>query len=85
MPVAWAYGGQIFDELSPEPTWRKVGLGDAGVVEALALYHRMLNVDKSVQPSALNDNSRNVQPLFLDGKCAMCMDHPPFALQIRSD
>jgi multiple sugar transport system substrate-binding protein len=84
MPVAWAYGGQIFDELSPEPTWRNVGLGDEGVVEALALYDRMLNVDKSVQPSALNDNSRTVQPLFLAGKCAMCMDHPPFALQIKT-
>ena len=84
MPVAWAYGGQIFDELSPNPTWRTVGLGDEGVIAALALYNRMLNVDKSVQPSALNDNSKMVQPLFLAGKCAMCLDHPPFALQIKS-
>ena len=84
MPVAWAYGGQIFDELSPDPTWRKVGLGDEGVLEALALYHRMFDVDKSVQPTALSDNSHTVQPLFLDGKCAMCLDHPPFALQIKT-
>ena len=84
MPVAWAYGGQIFDELSPQPTWRTVGLGDEGVIEALTLYHRMFAVDKSVQPSAASDNSRMVQPLFLSGKCAMCMDHPPFALQIQT-
>ena len=83
MPVAWAYGGQIFDELSPNPTWRTVGLGDEGVIAALDLYNRMFNVDKSVQPSALSDNSKMVQPLFLDGKCAMCIDHPPFALQIK--
>jgi multiple sugar transport system substrate-binding protein len=84
MPVAWAHGGQIFDELSPQPTWSKVGLGDEGVVEALSLYDRMFNVDKSVQPSALSDNERNVETLFLDGKCAMCIDQPPFALQVHS-
>ncbi len=56
MPMAWAYGGQVFDELSPHPTWRNIGIGDGGVVEALSLYKQMFNVDKSVQPSALSDN-----------------------------
>ena len=56
MPMAWACGGQIFDELSAHPTWRKVGLGDDGVVQALSMYHQMFNVDKSVQPSARSKN-----------------------------
>ena len=84
MPVVWAHGGEIFDELSPNPTWRKVGLGGEGVVEALSLYNQMFNIDKSVQPSALSDNERSVETLFLDGKCAMCIDQPPFALQVKT-
>jgi len=83
MPVAWAYGGQIFDELDPHVTWKKVGIGGDGVVAALALYNQMYNIDKSVQPSALSDNQTNVQTLFLDGKVAMCIDHPSFPQQIK--
>lgn len=83
MPVAWAHGGQIFDELSPHPTWRKVGLGDDGVVQALSLYHQMFNVDKSVQPSALSDNELDCETLFLDEKMAMVIDHPSFPQQVR--
>ena len=83
MPVAWAHGGEIFDELSDQPSWNKVNLGGQGVVEALALYNQMYNVDKSVQPSALSDNEQNVETLFLDGKVAMCIDQPPFALQVK--
>ncbi len=83
MPMAWAHGGSIFDELTPHPTWREVGIGGDGVVAALDLYNRMFNVDKSVQPSALSDNQNNVQTLFLDGKVAMCIDHPSFPQQVR--
>jgi multiple sugar transport system substrate-binding protein len=83
MPVAWAHGGEIFDELSPKPTWRKVGLGGDGVVQALTLYHQMYNVDKSVQPSALSDNESDVETLFLDGRMAMCIDHPSFPQQVK--
>ena len=83
MPMAWAHGGQIFDELAPHPTWRNVGIGDDGVVAALALYNQMFNIDKSVQPSALSDNQTNVETLFLDGKVGMCIDHPSFPQQVR--
>ncbi len=83
MPVAWAHGGQIFDELSPHPTWRKVGIGDDGVVQALSLYHQMFNVDKSVQPSALSDNESDCETLFLDEKMAMVIDHPSFPQQVK--
>jgi multiple sugar transport system substrate-binding protein len=83
MPMAWAHGGQIFDELSEHPSWRKVGLDDDGVVQALTLYHQMYNVDKSVQPSALSDNETNVETLFLNGQMAMCIDHPSFPQQVQ--
>jgi len=83
MPVAWACGGQIFDELSRKPTWRKVGLGGDGVVQALSLYHQMFNVDKSVQPSALSDNESDCETLFLDEKMAMVIDHPSFPQQVK--
>ncbi|MGH7155269.1 MAG: extracellular solute-binding protein, partial [Acetobacteraceae bacterium] len=84
MPMAWAYGGQIFDELSPHPTWRKIGIGDDGVVQALALYHQMFSVDKSVQPSALSDNETACQTLFLSERMAMVIDHPSFPQQVKS-
>ena len=29
-PMMWAHGGSIFDELSPNPTWKKVGINSAG-------------------------------------------------------
>ncbi len=83
MPMAWAFGGQIFDELSAQPTWRKIGIGDAGVIEALSLYRQMHNVDRSVQPSALSDDEAAVQTLFLDEKVAMVIDHPSFPQQVR--
>ncbi len=83
MPMAWSYGGQIFDELSDHPTWRKIGIGDDGVVQALELYRQMYRVDKSVQPSALSDNESGVETLFLDGKMAMCIDHPSFPQQVK--
>ena len=83
MPVAWAYGGSIFDELLAHPTWKNVGIGGDGVAGALDLYNRMFNVDKSVQPSALSDDQTAVQTLFLDGKVAMCIDHPSFPQQVK--
>jgi multiple sugar transport system substrate-binding protein len=83
MPMAWAHGGEIFDELSAQPTWRKIGIGGDGVVQALSLYHQMFNVDKSVQPSALSDNESDCQTLFLDGKMAMVIDHPSFPQQVK--
>jgi multiple sugar transport system substrate-binding protein len=83
MPMAWAHGGQIFDELNQNPTWRKIGLDGDGVVQALTLYDQMYNVDKSVQPSALSDNESNVETLFLDEKMAMCIDHPSFPQQVK--
>ncbi len=83
MPMAWACGGQIFDELSKQPTWRNIGIGDDGVVQALSMYHQMFNVDKSVQPSALSDNESDCETLFLDGKMAMVIDHPSFPQQVK--
>jgi ABC-type glycerol-3-phosphate transport system substrate-binding protein len=43
----------------------------------------MYNVDKSVQPSALSDNESDVETLFLDGRMAMCIDHPSFPQQVK--
>ena len=82
MPQCWANGGEIFDELSHYPTWKKIGIGNSGTVETLSQWNQMYNIDHSVQPSALGDNENNVETLFLDGKVAMCIDHPSFARQV---
>jgi multiple sugar transport system substrate-binding protein len=84
-PQMWAYGGSIFDELKPNPTWRKIGIDAQGTVAALALWDRMYNVDKSVQPSALSDKQTDVATLFQQGKVAMMIDHPNAAEQIHQE
>lgn len=84
-PLMWAYGGSIFDEFSKNPTWKKIGINSKGTVEALQLYNRMFNVDKSVQPSALSDQESDVSTLFQQGKVAMMIDHPSAAEQVMTN
>jgi multiple sugar transport system substrate-binding protein len=84
MPLAWAMGGQIFDEQLDNPTWQKVGIAGDGMVKALSMYQQMFSVDKSVQPSALSDTENECQTLFLDGKVAMVIDHPSFPQTIKN-
>jgi multiple sugar transport system substrate-binding protein len=81
-PVMWGYGGSIFDELTPDPTWKKVGINSPGAVTALELYHQMYNVDGSVQPSALSDQESDVATLFTKGEVAMMIDHPAAGTQV---
>jgi multiple sugar transport system substrate-binding protein len=82
-PMMWGYGGSIFDELSANPTWKKVGINSAGTVTALELYHQMYNVDGSAQPSALSDQESDIDTLFLKGEVAMMIDHPNAASQVH--
>lgn len=82
-PVMWAYGGSIFDELSPSITWKNIGIDSPGTVAALELYNRMFNIDKSVEPSALTNTQADVTTLFLGGKVAMMIVHPSDAAQVH--
>ncbi|MGH3166443.1 MAG: ABC transporter substrate-binding protein [Trebonia sp.] len=81
-PMMWGYGGSIFDELTPNPTWKKVGINSAGTVTALELYQQMYSVDSSVQPSALSDQESDVATLFTKGEVAMMIDHPAAGTQV---
>jgi multiple sugar transport system substrate-binding protein len=82
-PMMWAYGGSIFDELTNNPTWRKIGINSPGTVAALELYNQMYNQDKSVQPSALSDQESDIDTLFAKGEVAMMIDHPNAAAQVH--
>lgn len=82
-PMMWGYGGSIFDELSPTPTWKTVGINSAGTVTALELYNQMYNVDGSVQPSVLSDQESDIDTLFAKGEVAMMIDHPNAASQVH--
>lgn len=81
-PVMWGYGGSIFDELTPSPTWKKIGINSPGTITALELYQRMYSVDGSVQPSALSDQESDVATLFAKGEIAMMIDHPAAGTQV---
>ena len=84
VPVMWAYGSSILDELDEAPTWKKVGINSAGTIDALTLYNQMFNIDKSTQPSAISDQESDVATLFAQGKVAMMIDHPSAVTQVRS-
>lgn len=84
-PMMWAYGSSIFDELTKTPTWKKVGIGGQGTVQALKLWDQMFNQDKSVQPSALTDQESDVATLFQQGKVGMIIDHPNAAEQVMQN
>jgi multiple sugar transport system substrate-binding protein len=81
-PVMWAHGGSIFDELTSNPGWKKVGINSAGTITALEMYNQLYNVDRSVQPSALSDQESDVATLFAKGQVAMMIDHPAAGTQV---
>lgn len=81
-PVMWAHGGSIFDELTPSPTWKKIGINSPGTITALEMYQQMYSVDASVQPSALSDQESDVATLFTKGEVAMMIDHPAAGTQV---
>ncbi|HWJ73809.1 MAG TPA: sugar ABC transporter substrate-binding protein [Kaistia sp.] len=76
MPQLWAYGGGVFDEASPDPTYKEVELGSAQSKAALQASYDMYVRDKSVPVSALTNQQADNQPLFLAGQLGMMISHP---------
>jgi multiple sugar transport system substrate-binding protein len=76
MPQAWAYGGGVFDEADPNPTYGEVRLDSAASKRALQASYDMYVRDKSVPVSALTNQQADNQPLFLAGQLGMMISHP---------
>ena len=76
MPQLWAYGGDALDEATDDPTYKTVGLDDAGSKAALQASYDMYVRDKSVPVSALTNTQAENQAPFISGQLAMMIAHP---------
>jgi multiple sugar transport system substrate-binding protein len=76
MPQLWAYGGGVFDEADPNPTYGEVRLNSEESKRALQASYDMYVRDQSVPVSALTNQQADNQPLFLAGQLGMMISHP---------
>ena len=76
MPQLWGYGGGVFDEADPNPTYGEIRLNSEASKRALQASYDMYVRDKSVPVSALTNQQADNQPLFVAGQLGMMISHP---------
>ena len=76
MPQLWGFGGGVFDEADPNPTYKEVRLNTEASKRALQASYDMYVRDKSVPVSALTNQQADNQPLFVAGQLGMMISHP---------
>jgi multiple sugar transport system substrate-binding protein len=76
MPQLWAYGGGVFDEADPNPTYDEIRLDSEASKRALQASYDMYVRDKSVPTSALTNTQAENQAPFISGQLAMMISHP---------
>lgn len=76
MPQLWAYGGGVFDEADPNPTYEEIRLDSEASQRALQASVDMYVRDKSVPTSALTNTQAENQAPFIAGQLAMMISHP---------
>ncbi len=76
MPQMWAYGGGVFDETDPNPTYEEVRLDSPESKRALQASYDMYVRDQSVPVSALTNTQADNQAPFIAGQLGMVISHP---------
>ena len=76
MPQMWAYGGGVFDEADPNPTYDEIRINSPESKRALQASYDMYVRDKSVPTSALTNTQAENQAPFVSGQLAMMISHP---------
>lgn len=76
MPVLWAYGGSVLDELEDNPEFTEVRINSDETRAALQLYYDMYVTDQSVPLSALDNSQTENRELFIAEQVAMMISHP---------
>jgi multiple sugar transport system substrate-binding protein len=76
MPQLWGYGGGVFDEADPNPTYQEIRLNSAASKRALQASYDMYVRDKSVPVSALTNTQADNQAPFISGQLGMVISHP---------
>jgi multiple sugar transport system substrate-binding protein len=75
MPQLWGFGGGVFDEADPAPTFDEIRLDSDASKQALQASYDMYVRDQSVPVSALTNQQADNQPLFVAGQ----LGHDDFA------
>jgi multiple sugar transport system substrate-binding protein len=76
MPQLWGYGGGVFDEADPNPTYGEVRLDSPESIRSLQASYDMYVRDKSVPVSALTNTQGENQAPFISGQLGMMISHP---------
>jgi multiple sugar transport system substrate-binding protein len=76
MPQVWAYGGGALDEAEADPTYKTIGINNAGSQAALQASFDMYVRDRSVPVSALTNTQTENQDPFIAGQLGMMISHP---------
>ncbi len=76
MPQLWGYGGGVFDEADPAPTYDEIRLDSPESIRSLQASYDMYVRDKSVPASALTNTQVENQGPFISGQLAMVISHP---------
>lgn len=76
MPVLWAYGGSVLDELEDAPGFTEVRLNSDETRAALQAYYDMYVRDQSVPRAALDNTQTENRELFINEQVAMMISHP---------
>ena len=76
MPQLWGYGGGVFDEADPSPTYGEIRLNSPESKRALQASYDMYVRDKSVPASALTNTQVENQAPFISGQLGMMISHP---------
>jgi ABC-type glycerol-3-phosphate transport system substrate-binding protein len=74
MPVVWAYGGSIMEITDGGEV--KVTINSQGVIDAVNLYVRIYQKDKSCPPTAFDDTADQGNNYFMMNKVAYVIQHP---------
>ena len=76
MPQLWGYGGGVFDEADPNPTYGEVRLDSPESIRSLQASYDMYVKDKSVPVSALTNTQAENQAPLISGQLGMMISHP---------
>jgi len=76
MPQLWAYGGGVFDEADPNPTYGEIRLDSPESKRALQASYDMYVRDRSVPTAALTNTQSDNQAPFIAGQLGMVISHP---------
>ncbi|MBL8131916.1 MAG: extracellular solute-binding protein [Anaerolineae bacterium] len=85
MPLLWAYGASVLDELDDNPQLTEVRINSPEAAAAMQVLYDIYVRDKSAPSSALDNSQTENRDLFVAEQVAMMIDHPTALGVIQRD